>query len=142
MSFHIVVRRQSFVVAIRLVCALSVFVSPAPSLAHDAAAWKYTPEALTPFWETDVVDRESVLFIRNPQTGVARASLLFPIKDVISVRDASGQMSYTEGVDFRYKPGTNLIEVPTGSRIVTKAASDLRVPVGSHRVGDHACKIP
>jgi len=117
--------------ATQVACAFVLLVGSAVSTAQDAVAWRYTPEALTPFWETDVVDRESVLFIRDPETGVARASLLFPVKKVISVRDASGQMIYTEGTDYRYTLGANEIEVPVGSRIVTKAASDLRVPAGS-----------
>ncbi len=123
-------------------CTLAVFVFPLPSSAQDGEIWKYAPEALMPFWETDVVDSESVLFIRDAETGVARASLLFPIKDVISVRDASGQTTYTEGIDYRYTPGATEIEVPADSRIVTRAASDLRVPAGSqpyrltHRDGD------
>lgn len=136
MNFGLLARERSLAMTIWSVfCSCSftiaVFVFPLPSSAQELVAWKYTPDALTPFWEADVVDRESVLFIRDPETGVARASLLFPVREVISVRDASGQMTYTEGIDYRYTPGTAEIEVPEGSRIVTKAASDLRVPAGS-----------
>ena len=122
---------QPLALVIRIPICIGLLVCIAPSRAQDAVPWQYTPNCMTPFWESDVVDQESVLFIRDNDTGVARASLLFPIKDIISVRDASGQMTYTEGIDYRYTQGATEIEVPVDSGIVTKAAADLRVPDGS-----------
>lgn len=131
MNLNIWAVSRIHVCAIQVALVFLVLALSTIATAQDAMTWTYTPEALTPFWEADVVDRESVLFIRDPETGVARASLLFPIREVISVQDASGQVAYTAGTDYRYTPGTTEIEVPVGSRIVTKTASDLRVPAGS-----------
>jgi len=130
MNLNIWAVSRIHVCAIQVALVFLVLALSTIATAQDAMTWTYTPEALTPFWEKDVIERESVVFIRDPETGVARASLLFPIQEVISVQDASGQVTYTEGVDYRCTPGTTEIEVAVGSRIVTKAASDLRVPAG------------
>jgi hypothetical protein len=42
------------------------------------SAWNYRAELLRPFWQGNVVEDESVLFIRDEITGEARASVLFP----------------------------------------------------------------
>jgi acyl-CoA thioesterase-1 len=113
--------------------AVGINLFATASAAQDADAWQYSPNALKPFWQTDVIDGESVLFLRDTKSGIARASLLFPIKEVIAVRDSTGQTTYTEGIDFRYTPVTTEIEIPAGSKIVTKTSADLRVPANSQR---------
>ena len=44
--------------------------------------WQFSAELLRPFWEGDTVEGESVLFIRETETGDARASVLFPIQEI------------------------------------------------------------
>ena len=95
--------------------------------------WVYSPDSLRPFWLGDVVEGESVLFVRDPKTGEARASLLFPVQNVIAVRNSAGSITYQEGVDFRFRTGSREIVIPPGSRIVTKTPQDLRRPAKSQK---------
>ena len=107
--------------------------SPASSAADEPTRWQYSPEQLQPFWKADVVERESVLFIRDPETGEARASVLFPIEKIIAVQDSTGAITYEPGVDFQHASGSREISVPAKSRIVAKAAADLRRPANSQQ---------
>lgn len=102
-------------------------------VADEPNKWKYSPEQLAPFWKSNVIYRESVLFIRDPETGEAKASVLFPIKDVISIQDSTGAHTYKPGDDFQFETGSREIVVPAKSKIVTKTAADLRRPAGSQR---------
>jgi lysophospholipase L1-like esterase len=102
-------------------------------VADEPAAWKYSPEQLAPFWKSSVIHRESVLFIRDPETGEAKANVLFPIRDIISIQDSTGAVTYRPGDDFRFKSGAREIVVPANSRIITKTAADLRRPAGSQK---------
>jgi hypothetical protein len=57
-------------------------------------AWKYSSKFLRPFWEGETVVGESALFIQDsdadPKTGEARASVLFPIRKIVAVRNSAG----------------------------------------------------
>src|SRR4051812_41976426 len=84
-------------------CLLALTVSiPAPNLRAQAPTepeWPYSEEQLRPFWLGEAMEGESVLFIRDEKTGDARASLLFPIRQLLSVRSSSGEVRYEEGRD-------------------------------------------
>ncbi len=138
-----------FLVAMAVV---SIF-NARPSSAQDdpqtasTAIWKYDADLLRPFWQCDVVDGESVLFIRDPETGEASAQLLFPIQKIQSVTRATDFRSetaekYEEGRDYVFKPGSREITLPKDSRIPSFKAAELRRPAGSqkyrltHRDGD------
>jgi lysophospholipase L1-like esterase len=95
--------------------------------------WDYAPESLRPFWVGDTVEGESMLFIKDPKTGVAKASVLFSIDAVLSVHNSAGNMTYEEGRDYSWKRGTREITIPAGSRIVSFAAADLRRPDDSQK---------
>ncbi|WP_339730551.1 GDSL-type esterase/lipase family protein [uncultured Gimesia sp.] len=101
--------------------------------AGEAPEWKYTPELLQPFWQGDTVEGESVLFIKDPKTGESKASLLFPIENVLSVRNPAGDITYEEGRDYTWNPGTREITLPKNSRIVSRTATELRRPDNSQR---------
>src|SRR3954468_2386635 len=66
--------------------------------------WTYSPDLLKPFWQGDIVEGESVLFIRDEQTGAARAAVLFPIREVLAVRNSAGDVTYENGKDFVWRP--------------------------------------
>ncbi|MCA8994260.1 MAG: SGNH/GDSL hydrolase family protein [Planctomycetaceae bacterium] len=119
------------IAAFVMLCVL--FGSLGLVVAEEPATWKYSPEQLTPFWKSDVIHRESVLFIRDEETGVAKANVLFPIKDIISIQDSTGAITYKPGEDFHFDSGSREIIVPANSKIVTKTAADLRRPEGSQK---------
>ena len=96
-----------------------------------APAWAFAPEKLRPFWLSRTMEGESVLFIKADADGQPRASLLFAPTRILSVNSSSGAVTYQEGRDYVWKPGTKEIMLPPGSRIVSKTPQDLRRPAKS-----------
>lgn len=76
---------------------------------------------------------ESVLFVRNKDAKTARASVLFPIRELLEIRSSAGDVVYEAGRDYRWKPGSREIVLPAGSRIVASTPEDLRRPANSQR---------
>jgi len=97
------------------------------------AEWTYRPEPLKPFWLSEVMEGESVLFIRDEKTGEARAAVLFPVLDVLAARSSAGDVTYESGRDFVWKPGSREIVLPAGSRIPSRTLQELRRPAKSQR---------
>ncbi len=100
---------------------------------QEIALWKYSPELLHPFWLSEVIQSDPILFVRDTEAKEARGSLVFPIEDVVVVTNAAGDITYQEGVDYRFQPGTREIIVPCGSQVVTALPADLRRPAKSQR---------
>lgn len=95
--------------------------------------WKYSPDLLRPFWQGNTVEGESVLFIKDPATGKARASVLFPVDEVLAVRNSAGDVSYENGRDFVWKRQSREIVLPPGSRIASRTPQELRRPASSQK---------
>lgn len=95
--------------------------------------WRYAPELLRPFWQGEVIEGESVLFIKDEKTGEARAAVLFPIQEVLSVKNSVGDVAYENGKDFVWKADSREIVIPVGSRIPTKTPQELRRPAKSQK---------
>jgi acyl-CoA thioesterase-1 len=133
-------RRFCFLVAV-VTYALSS-LEPLAAQTPEPSKWNYRPELLRPFWLGDTVTGESVLFIRDEATGEARASVLFPVTEVLTVQNSAGDVTYECGRDFVCKPGSREIVLPAGSRIAAHTPKDLRRPANSqkyqltHRDGD------
>ena len=121
---------------IRTGCLLIAFLGMgiSGSAAEPAGVkWDYSADLLRPFWHGDVVRGESVLFVRDRKEREARASVLFPIREVLEVRSSSGQVVYQAGRDYVWKPGSREIVVPVGSRIKVSQPEDLRRPANSQK---------
>ena len=71
-----------------------------------AAAWKFEPEQLVPFWTTQTMYGESVLFVREQADGDATASLLFEPTRVLRVTNSAGDVVYEEGRDYVCRAGS------------------------------------
>ncbi|MEX1229432.1 MAG: SGNH/GDSL hydrolase family protein [Planctomycetaceae bacterium] len=99
----------------------------------DEKSWVYDAALLRPFWEGETIEGESVLFIRETPDASAQASVLFPIENIIAVRNSAGGITYEEGRDYRWSVGSREIVIPEGSRIVSKTPQDLRRPAGSQK---------
>jgi lysophospholipase L1-like esterase len=95
--------------------------------------WKYSAKLLRPIWQGDTVEGESVLFMRDPKTAEAKASVLFPVMKILSVRNSAGDVTYEEGRDYRWKPESREIWLPANSRIISRTPADLRRPAGSQK---------
>lgn len=98
-----------------------------------AALGNDAPELLRPFWVGGVMTGEPVLFIKDDGRNEARASVLFPVEKVISVRNAAGTVEYEVGRDYVWHPGLREIVVPSGSRIVSSTPAELRRPVNTQK---------
>ncbi|WP_337173850.1 SGNH/GDSL hydrolase family protein [Paludisphaera sp.] len=110
--------------------ALLALMLAGPAQAAEPA-WTYRPEAMRPFWEGEVMEGESVLFVKDGGQDTATASVLMPIRKILAVRNAAGDVTYEEGRDYAWAPGSREITLPAGSRIVASRPEDLRRPPGS-----------
>ena len=102
------------------------------------AAWMYDAGLMQPFWLGDTVDGESVLFIKDPATGEAKAQLLFPVQEVLSVTRAvdwrvPGGTTFKEGRDYVVTARSREITLPKDSRIPSFTPDQLRRPSGSQK---------
>lgn len=129
MSNH-VARRVS-----RPLCALTLALlcTQLVPAGEPAGTWAYSPKELRPFWLTKTMEGESVLFVKTETNGLPRASLLFEPTGILSVCNASGDITYQEGRDYLWKPGSREITLPRGSAILFKTPQDLRRPAGSQQ---------
>src|SRR4051812_29304797 len=100
-----------------------------PAQEQQAPSWQYSAVLLQPFWESDVMRGESVLFLRSADDGEARGSVLFPVEQVLSVKNAAGDITYEEGKDYSWTKNSREIVLPAKSRIVSSAPADLLRPV-------------
>ncbi len=110
-----------------------LFVSPIveTSVGEPAKPWRFDPADLKPFWLSETMKGESVLFIKESAGAPPRASLLFEPEKIVSVCSSSGETVYTEGRDYVWKRGAKDLTLPPGSRIVFKTPQDLRRAAGS-----------
>jgi acyl-CoA thioesterase-1 len=97
------------------------------------SSWKYAPELIRPFWQGNVVEGESVLFIKDSATDEASASVLFPILQIQAVRNSAGDITYEEGRDYTWKPDSREIVLPAGSRIASRTPRELRRPANTQK---------
>ncbi len=108
------------------------------SLAQDlvtktAPNWNYSVDQMRPFWLGSVIEGETVLFIQQPTTQQIAAEVMFPILEVIAVRNSAGTVTFEEGKDFVWQAGSRQLTLPKGSRIVAQTAQDLRRPAKSQK---------
>ncbi len=111
-----------------LLLSIPVFCATFALAADPATPWRFDAAKLRPFWLSDTMQGETVLFIKANPDAPPTASLLFEPTRILSVASASGEVTYTEGRDYLWKPGTKEITLPPGSAIVFKTPQDLRRP--------------
>ena len=133
-SCHVPTQSERLVRMLRRVTYFALLLCGAV-LAQEPAkpTWNYSPDLLRPFWEGDVVEGESVLFIKDEKTGEAKASVLFPVQKIVAVRNSVGDVTYEAGKDFVWKPESREIVLPVGSRIVSRLPQELRRPAKSQK---------
>lgn len=77
------------------------------------------------FWVGEVMEGESLFFIQKDKHELPSDTLLFMPDKVLSVKSASGEITYTEGTDYIVYP-EGIISLPKGSRIPSKTADEMR----------------
>lgn len=115
-------------ITLSLFTASTIFSAEEPP-----AKWNYSPELMRPFWQGETMTGESVLFLKDGVGNQARASTLFPIERLLAVRNSAGDLTYEEGRDYLWNPGSREIALPSDSRIVSSAPDQLRVPHDSQK---------
>ena len=120
--------RRCLMLVVSMWCAAMTATAAEPG-----KPWSFSPEKLRPFWSSETMDGESVLFIKETADAPAKASLLFAPTKIVSVSNSSGETVYNEGTDYVWKPGARELTLPPGSRIISKTPQDLRRPAGSQR---------
>jgi len=93
--------------------------------------WTFDAAKLRPIWISSTLDGESVLFIQEGVGARPKATILFRPTKLLAVRSASGEVTYVEGRDYEWQPGTREITLPGGSRIPYRTPQDLRRPANS-----------
>ncbi len=126
--------------SVLVVCCAFTFATSfleAQQTKEPAVRWKTTPDMLRPFWTGTVVDGESVLFVKDKDSGTASARVLFPIRKVVRMTRATDWHQdvepFEEGKDFVVQPGSSEIILPAGSRIPSYTEADLRRPAGTQK---------
>lgn len=128
------------ITSVLVACCAFAFVPSimeAQETKEPAVRWKTTADMLRPFWTGTVVEGESVLFVKDKDSGIASARVLFPIRKVVRITRATDWQQdvepFEEGKDFVVQPGSSEIRLPAGSRIPSYTEADLRRPAGTQK---------
>jgi lysophospholipase L1-like esterase len=116
-----------------LIIVAAALCAATASAGEAAKPWQFSTPSLRPFWLSKTMEGESVLFIQDKAGSQPRAALLLEPTRILSVGNSSGQVTYEEGRDYVWKPGSKEVLLPPGSRIVFQTPQDLRRPAGSQR---------
>ncbi len=84
-----------------------------------------------PFWESSKMRDEPLLFIQAQGQSVATAKLLFVPRSPPRLTSGDLQTVYVDGKDYLWKPGTDVLERTSRSRIPFKTAAQMSPPRGS-----------
>lgn len=127
----------AFPAILSLLLALGpAFAAPGRDSAKEPAAvrqtWKLDPAALAPFWRSDLMVEEPILFVQGAEPEPS-GRLLFPATRIVAVQSADGKVTYEAGRDYTWEPGTDRITLPSGSRIACPAEADLRRAPGTQQ---------
>ena len=104
---------------------------------ESAENWCFSREALYPIWLSTTMHGESVLFVQDDPGRRPRTAILFQPTRILSVCNSSGKVTYTEGRDYIWKPGTKEIILPPESSISFQRPQDLRRPPNSQPYALH-----
>jgi len=79
---------------------------------------------LEPFWETNVMEGESLFFIRDSETGTPKTKLLFTPIEIRRVEQPSTGLVFEEGRDYQVDQEGKTLTLPEGSRIPSRNRED------------------
>lgn len=122
-----------------LIFILATFALQAQTKAPDKFDSRYPTQTeqlqaksvLRGFWNGSSMDREPVLFVREPGVKFPTAKLMFVPTQIISVTSGDGRHTFDEGRDYLWNPGSNTLTLTPNSRIPFKTFAELHPPKGS-----------
>jgi len=84
-----------------------------------------------PFWKSKKMVNEPILFVQEEGKPVASGKVLFTPTAKPKLTHPDQVMTYIEGKDYIWKPGSDTIELTISSRIPFKTAAQMTPPPGS-----------
>lgn len=103
-------KRQKTICATAALCLMGTALAGVSTVAAtgEEAAYSFQ-EAMTPIWEGDISYMESVLPVENEFGGIDPIQLLYPIEEIIEVKNATLTVTYEKGVDYTVAGGKLII---------------------------------
>lgn len=101
--------------------------------AQGAPVWKADAALFEPFWRSQTMRGESLLFVAEAPGKEPAARLLFLPNKVLMIQDPALKRVFVEGRDYVWKPGDRLITLPKGSTMPFRTPADLIRPPKSQR---------
>lgn len=100
---------------------------------HDPAVRAAEAESvLHPFWASQSMDREPVMFVAQEAGSAPTATLLFPPDGIMSVTNGDGSVTFKQGIDYIWKPGSRTLNLTPNSNIPFMPKADLYPPINSN----------
>jgi lysophospholipase L1-like esterase len=100
---------------------------------HSPAARTAEAESvLHPFWASQSMDREPVMFVAQKAGSTPTATLLFPPDGIMSVTNGDGSVTFKAGIDYIWNPGSRTLIFPANSNIPFMAEAELYPPIDSN----------
>ncbi len=84
-----------------------------------------------PFWSSQLMKNEPILFIQEEGSVCARGKLLFIPTSQPLLTQPNLVLKYEAEIDYKWTPGTATIELTPGSRIPFKTAAEMKPAKGS-----------
>ena len=113
-----------------------------PASPHDVKGY-VNKKFIKPVWEGDVSYAEAAFVRQNSKGVVEPIRLLYPIDEIVSVRDSKLEKVYKEGRDYKITEDGKL-EIIEGGNIPVLSYSDyfFELSTAEHTQNDHATKFP
>lgn len=134
-------RLLSLILAIVTVVSTLVFTSSAVVTKNDYTAEELDSSSydlykyVTPFWQGNIVYNECVMPIRNKDGSLPYFELMYKANEIVSVKNYTLDVTYTEGPDYRLTSDGKLEIMPTG-KIPIYAYTTLHPTAASGAVED------
>lgn len=103
----------------------------APMTIHADPDTAETVAEARPFWKSDRMVGESVLFVKGAEGAPITGRLLFPPTKILAVKSSSGLITYQPGKDYLFAPGSQTLTLPAGSAIPVATEQQLTPPLGT-----------
>jgi len=105
--------------------------APAPAGEVSKEAMDTVTGLLDPFWKSKTMRGEALFFAQRKAGEPLEARLLFPPEAVVSVRSATGEVTYEEGKDYALDKAAGVVRLLPGSRIPSKMPEEMYPPADS-----------
>lgn len=114
---------------IMFVASLVIILISLQALSQEAS--KTDRWILKPFWKTSIMEGESMFFIQEKSGELPQSSFLFTPDKILSIKSATEEITYTEGKDYVFNPGTKILSLAKDTKIPFKTKEEMYPPAGA-----------